>query len=420
MDRLRQSYKVSRRRRRRRAERNGDTPDDEEEGGQAASDYTSSSEDEALTRPKLNRRLARLQQEADALALALQQAKESGEWQDKSIGEQDAEDESKLADLNQAIKSLHISAHGPASPASRMTERISSHPPRPPLNIQSKDHSSFPPLPTPQDTSRAESAYTTLSSPQALALHTALSSRLDHLETLVGLNSLPHPQLPEGRDPPLPLLPMAMVMQKQLNLLTLSDGATISGLGKRIQKLHSDAEAMEEKRRSAKARWEELRETVDTTIENSTSPSNSGFNYSRPGMPILNSGKAAGDAQGDLLDPLNPLTPPDLPAKLSALHSSLPAIGQLSPLLPPVLERLKALRGVHQDAGATSARLGEVEEKEQSMREDVVTWMEKLKEVEGNLKEAEGKWGGNVGVVEEWVRRLEERVEKLGGAENAG
>ena len=366
----------------------------------------------------MNRRLARLQQEADALAFALQQAKESGEWQDKSLGEQDAEDESKLADLNQAIKSLHTSAHGPASPASRMKERIDSHPPRPPLNVQSRTPASFPPLPTSKDTSRAENAYTTLSSPQAIALHTALSSRLDHLETLVGLNSLPHPQLPEGRDPPLPLLPMANTMQKQLNLLTLSNGATIDGLGKRIQKLHSDAEAMEEKRRAAKTRWDELRETVDTAIENSTAQENNSFNHLRAGM--LKPLNQQADSQGDLLDPSNPLTPPDLPSKLSALHSSLPAIGQLSPLLPPVLERLKALRGVHQDAGATSARLGEVEGREEQMREDIVTWMEKLKEVEGNLREAEQKWGGNVGVVEEWVGSLEKRVEELGKGGGSG
>ncbi len=102
-------------------------------------------------------------------------------------------------------------------------------------------------------------------------------------------------------------------------------------------------------------------------------------------------------------------------SKITALHSLLPTIERLTPLLPPLLDRLRSLRSIHADAGRAADALVEAERRQDEMGKEIKTWREGLERMVGVAREGEERLAKNTQVVEGWVGALEERVKRLAG-----
>jgi nuclear migration protein JNM1 len=274
------------------------------------------------------------------------------------------------------------------------------------------DHERAIPRRLPEQTSN----YTQISSPQAMAVYSTFSSRLENLENIIGLNHIPPPDLPSSKDFAMPLIPMTDIMARQLNLLSDADNSFLDDLTKRIRKLTLDAEHLDEQRREARKSYEELRSTIDAAAQTPGTSNSTAFHI-RPQSPTLSGTTRMPGGDGDSrtlpVDPSHPLAHPDLPARISALYSTLPAIEKLAPLLPPTLERLRALREVHQEAAAAHTRLEELEEHEAEMQQDIRGWKKSLTKMETKADKLEADWTESMKMIDIWVKNLEGRIEKL-------
>ncbi|GAO49513.1 hypothetical protein SAICODRAFT_8344 [Saitoella complicata NRRL Y-17804] len=99
--------------------------------------------------------------------------------------------------------------------------------------------------------------------------------------------------------------------------------------------------------------------------------------------------------------------------KIAALHSALPTLDALSPLLPPTISRLRTLHTLHADASTQHTLLSTLEQKQTQLRTGLDAWREALERVEGGLEGVQEGVRKNVDVVEGWVRGVEGRLEKL-------
>jgi nuclear migration protein JNM1 len=110
---------------------------------------------------------------------------------------------------------------------------------------------------------------------------------------------------------------------------------------------------------------------------------------------------------------LHGLEDPEQIAKVNALYGTLATIESLSPMLPAVLDRLRSLRAIHADAATASESLGRVEKRQEDMGTEIQRWREGLEKVEAAMLEGEKTMGGNMTVVEGWVKELEAKMESL-------
>jgi nuclear migration protein JNM1 len=120
--------------------------------------------------------------------------------------------------------------------------------------------------------------------------------------------------------------------------------------------------------------------------------------------------KAAKLAAADGVDPMEN---DETVAKINALYGVLPTIESMKPLLPAILDRLRSLRAIHQDAGWASEMLGRIETRQEEMAAEIQKWEEALENVEGVMKESQGTIEGNMVKVEGWVKEIEKKMEQL-------
>lgn len=99
--------------------------------------------------------------------------------------------------------------------------------------------------------------------------------------------------------------------------------------------------------------------------------------------------------------------------KITALHSILPTIQSLEPLLPVVLERLRALSVMHAGAADVKGELDEIERRLARQEEEVDIWRGVVEKVEGEIVKGREVLKGNVEVVRGLVGSLEGRVKEL-------
>jgi nuclear migration protein JNM1 len=213
----------------------------------------------------------------------------------------------------------------------------------------------------------------------ALAKAADFDTRLALLEKVLGITSTTIPIL-DVNGTPQAIIPTLDILQRQVTTITTSSASTLDNVSRRIRTLTQEAERLEEARRSAKAAQDALK-------------------ASGRELTATNGGK---DEDSEQL------------AKINALYGTLPTIEKLAPLLPALLERLRSLRAIHADAATASERLEGVERGHEQMASEIKKWRESLEKVEGAMKENEGRLGGNMKVVEGWVKDLEERMQKLG------
>lgn len=206
----------------------------------------------------------------------------------------------------------------------------------------------------------------------ALAKAADFDGRLTLLEKALGLD----PIVLGTNGTSKAILPTLDTLQRQVSLISESTPSSLDSISRRVRTLTQEAERLEETRKAAKAAQDALRAVGgDVTSEDGEDTEQT--------------------------------------SKIHALYGTLPTIENLAPLLPSLLDRLRSLRAIHADAATASDNLDAVEKKQVEMAEDIKKWREGLEKVEEALKQSETTMGGNIKVVEGWVKDLEQKMEKL-------
>ncbi|KAF2278131.1 dynactin-like protein subunit 2 [Westerdykella ornata] len=108
-----------------------------------------------------------------------------------------------------------------------------------------------------------------------------------------------------------------------------------------------------------------------------------------------------------------PLFTAEQEAKINALYGTLPTIDKLAPFVPLVLEHLRALRLVHTSAFEADMILTELENRQSKQEDEIKKWRTALDVVQNDMKVCEESMKLNMKTVGDWVKVLEERIEKL-------
>ena len=350
----RKSYKASSRRRR-------VLEDGTEEYGELS--------DEEDGEVNLTRKLARLKRE-------IEEAKEQYGKQKAAGGEgaQNTTDhEGEIASLSQALDEI---ARFPDT----LPRGATYQPPAPSTRQAAEQIDQL------QPTSGADGAATysvtyapTYEETHALAKAADFDHRLVLLEKFLGIGSSALPEL-DANGLPRAVLPTLHALQKQISTLSEASTSSLDSISRRVRALAQEADNLEKSRRNAKAARDALAST----------------------------GADAGPA-GEA----PPAEESEQAAKINALYGTLPTIENLAPLLPPLLDRLRSLRTIHADAAAAGETLERLENTQASMAGDIKQWRDALEKVEEATKEGEASLGGNMKVVEGWVKELEERMDKI-------
>ncbi|KAK0747896.1 Dynamitin-domain-containing protein [Apiosordaria backusii] len=211
----------------------------------------------------------------------------------------------------------------------------------------------------------------------ALAKAADFDRRLVFLEKALGVGSAAMPEF-DSNGLPRAIIPLVENLHKQIS--TLSEAATpsLDAISRRVRALTQEAENLEKARKNAKTAQEALAST-------GAAPSGEG------------------------------VTPEDSEqiAKVNALYGMIPTIENLSPLLPPLLDRLRSLRMIHADAATASETLAQLEQKQAEMATDIQQWREGLEKLEVVVKDAGTSREKNIEVISEWVKDLEGKMSKL-------
>lgn len=205
----------------------------------------------------------------------------------------------------------------------------------------------------------------------ALAKAADFDGRLALLEKVLGLNSTM-----DSTSSSTAVLPTLDILERQVSILTESTPSSLDSISRRVRTLTQEAEKLEESRKSAKVAQDSLR----------------------------SAGGEIAPEDGENSEQIS---------KINALYGTLPTIENLAPLLPSLLDRLRSLRAIHADAATASENLDRVEQRQAEMSSDIKKWREGLEKVEEAIKQGETVIGGNMKVVEGWVKDLEDKMSKL-------
>lgn len=228
------------------------------------------------------------------------------------------------------------------------------------------------------DTSNAASGY---DDAHALSKISDFDKRLRLLETALGMDLVPLPT--QDRSASRAVLPVLDGLDRQVSTMSITE-TSLEKISHQIRQMTQDSERLAKARKTAAAlppsdlpmserSWQASSKAVDRAIEDP-----------------------------DILDQTS---------KINALYGTLSTIESLSPLLPSVLDRLQSLRAIHTDAALASDALSNVESRQASMTEELKEWKDGLQKVERAMQAGEQSLKENVGVVDGWVRDLENRLQ---------
>lgn len=197
-----------------------------------------------------------------------------------------------------------------------------------------------------------------------LAQAAEFDQRITQMETSLGLNGNTLPELSE--DATSPVFTTLQRLEQTLGVIGDASTNSLDGASQQIKKLIEEAEDLKEARLEA---------------------------------------SRAGSSEDSAI--------PDQEAKVNALYGTLPSIDKLSPVLPLVLERLRTLRLVHTSAWQADEVLTELESRQSKQEEEIRNWEKQLELVEEDVKKHEKVMQGNVKVVGDDIKMLEEKIAKL-------
>ncbi|KZF25954.1 hypothetical protein L228DRAFT_242342 [Xylona heveae TC161] len=388
----RKSYRASSRR-----QRGG--PD----GGDDDDDDAYSDEEESL-----ERKLARLRREVEEVRLDMQnkQAEQVGEKEISAEDEGPSQD-SPEQDINELCNILDdLEATGrnggkSIGPEARLLQALKSRIPSADAALAREP----PPAP-------AAPTDPTLERTHALTRVADFETRLAALEQALGLAT----SLTGGVDDPFnspPVLPTLDRLDRQLSALLQSSPASLEAVSRRVRDLARDAEKLEE-----------LTKRANTSSAAASAATFSGYSASEEQLPSSSStqhdaaplaGYTGGEEDATAAASSSPSKfASEQVAKINALYGTLPSIQSMAPVLPSLLNRLRSLQVIHERAGSAVSDLDELERSQADMQTDLKKWAEGLDRIEEAMFKAETTTGGNVEVVEGWVRGLEERMKCLG------
>lgn len=206
----------------------------------------------------------------------------------------------------------------------------------------------------------------------ALAKAADFDRRLLMLEKGLGISSTLMPEA-DASGLPRAILPTIDSMNKQISTLAQASTANLDAISRRVRTLASEQEKLNDAREKAKSLREEL-------------------------------GRHA---------PSTPSEESEQEAKINALYGILPTIENLTPILPPLLDRLRSLRAIHADAATAGETLSHIETQQAEMTAELKQWNEGLEKIEAAMKDSSVAVENNKTVMEGWVKDLEERIADL-------
>jgi nuclear migration protein JNM1 len=206
----------------------------------------------------------------------------------------------------------------------------------------------------------------------ALAKAADFDRRLLILERSLGISSSFMSEAGEG-GLPRAILPTLDSLEKQVSALSQASTANLDTISRRVRALATEQDKLNESREKAKALREEL-------------------------------GKHAGSPPADTSEQ---------EAKINALYAILPTIENLTPILPPLLDRLRSLRAIHADAATASQTLDQIEKQQAEIAGEIKLWKDGIEKLESTVSNGDKVMKTNVEVMEGWVKDLEQRLEKL-------
>ena len=210
----------------------------------------------------------------------------------------------------------------------------------------------------------------------ALAKAADFDRRLLMLEKGLGISSS---TLPEAGSDGLAraILPTLDSLEKQISTLAQASTANLDAISRRVRTLAAEQDKLNDSREKAKTLREEL------------------------GKHAPAAAPAAGEES-------------EQEAKINALYGILPTIESLTPILPPLLDRLRSLRAIHADAATAAETLSRIEREQVDMAAELKQWRQGLEKMESAIKNGDETVKGNMKVMHGWVKDLEERMAKLG------
>ncbi len=238
----------------------------------------------------------------------------------------------------------------------RQIDKFNRYPPFKPSTRITKAIANQPPLPGSQ-IQRSQLDY-------VLDQAAEFDMRLTRMEKTLGLNGNTMPEL--GDKAPFPVFTTLERMEQTVGLMGDALNGNLEAASSLIRKMLAEAEQLKE-----------LRQDAPRAGEN------------------------------------GPFSNPEQEAKVNALYGTLPSIEKLSPILPLVLDRLRTLRLVHTSAWQADEVLTELENRQSKQEAEIKKWETALTELDGDVKECEKALHGNMKVVGDWVKQVEEKVEKL-------
>jgi len=224
---------------------------------------------------------------------------------------------------------------------------------------------------------------------RVLTIAADFEARMASLENALGINTTALAQLSTTQSSK-PILPALDLLEKQISILSTTTIPSLDSIHRQIQQLTQASERLTEARKAATAA-QEARKEKSGSLSATT----------------LQDPRGEDTPTGALLED------PELIVKIDALYTHLTTIEALGPLLPSVLERLRSLQILHANAGAASEGLTALEQRQAQMSEELGTWREGLERVEKAVRRGREVSGGNMEVLEGWVRDLEGRMEEV-------
>lgn len=320
-----------------------------QDGTQELGDLSDDDDEESF-----ERRIARLKREVEEAKEEYAKRKAAS-----SASKSGADTDDRLVSLSQVLQDISI-----------------------PTGIGRTAHIAYPPTDStelePVKAERTENAtYTVTYAPtyeqsHALAKAADFDRRLLMLEKGLGISSTSMPEA-DSNGLPRAILPTLDSMAKQISTLAEASTANLDAISRRVRSLASEQDKLNDSREKAKSLREELGRHASTPVSE--------------------------ESEGE--------------TKINALYGILPTIENLTPILPPLLDRLRSLRVIHADAATASETLDRIEQQQAEMAAELKQWNEGLEKVDTAIRDGDVTTKNNMKVMEEWVKDLEERIEDL-------
>ncbi|KIW56815.1 hypothetical protein PV05_05436 [Exophiala xenobiotica] len=395
---LHRSYRTRSRRRRR-----------HDNGAEELGDL-SDSEDETL-----GRKLARLKREAEEVRLELERREQEkdgdGEFRDSVEQQQGEEDDGfgidGVEELSRVLDELSTKAR--SKTAGSLEDEFLSR-----LDSSKRNAAQDTRQPTSTQQEVAQAA------PSALSAVAAFSDRLTALESALGISSA-------SNDPQTSILPTLDSLSTQITVLsntlapksstappTTQSIPSLDIVSSKLKTLIAESDRLTASRKQALQALSELHESrmrnLNLMSHTNTRPRRGFSNASSTQQPAVADAAAPGD---ESLQIQSQLFLDEESSKINALYQLLPSIQNLQPLLPVVLERLRALSVIHAGAAEAKNNLDTVDKRQAETREEIKQWRQAVEDVEKGMSDLEDAMKGNVKVVGDMVSGLESRISLL-------